>query len=129
MEHIEALPVLFIQKILYPYLGASHFGHPPVFRKQFAPEIVQKKSEKPQTSNLSNLKKNPYNLGNGNPKKASHILGNGVFQSTPRKYLILQEMETSPPQKKTYIFSQESISCISGTPKKVLYISFLYFKN
>ena len=40
--------------------------------------------------------------GNGNPKKASYISGNRTFQSTARKYLILQETETP---KKLIIFS------------------------
>ena len=43
-------------------------------------------------------------LGNENPKKASCISGNGTFQSTPRKFLILQETKTP---KKLLIFSQK----------------------
>ena len=48
-------------------------------------------------------KKNPYTSGNGNPRKASYISGNGTLpfspqaqrikESTPRKFLILQETE------------------------------------
>ena len=38
-------------------------------------------------------KKIIYISGNRNPKKASYILGNGTFQFTPRKFLILQKTE------------------------------------
>ena len=47
----------------------------------------------------SNIKKIP---GNGNPKKASYISGNGTFQSTPRKFLVFQETET--PKKNSFYF-------------------------
>ena len=49
--------------------------------------------------------------GNGNPKKASYILGSGTFRSTPRKFLILQETETS---KEFFIFQETELSYISG---------------
>ena len=75
-------------------------------------------------------KKIPYISGNGNLKKASYNSRNGTFQSTPRKFLILQETKTP---EIPYIMSKESCSYIlgNGNPEKILYISgngtFLYF--
>ena len=70
------------------------------------------------------LKKIPDISGNGNPKKASYISTNGSFQSTPRKFLIFQEMETT---KKIFIFQETEI------PKKSLYFRkrnfLLYFRK
>ena len=40
-------------------------------------------------------KKIPYVSGNENPKKVSYISGNRTFQSTLRKFLILQETEAA----------------------------------
>ena len=56
--------------------------------------------------------------GNGNPKKASYISENETFQSTTRKFLILQETKTSKKflivsQKKTFLIFHET-----ETPKK-----------
>ena len=60
----------------------------------------------------------PYILGNGNPRKASYIPGNGTFQlklkknkkSLPRKkFLIFWEMELSNSKiKKFLIFCQKN---------------------
>ena len=52
----------------------------------------------------SSPKKIPYISGNGNSRKASYISGNGTFQSTPRKFLILQETEAP---KKLVMLSQK----------------------
>ena len=78
-------------------------------------------------------KKIIYISGNRNPKKASYILGDGTFQSTPRKFLILQKTE---PPKKFLIFSQK-ITCSyvsgNGNSEKIPYISenatSLYFRK
>ena len=63
----------------------------------FSPNI--KKFQKTETP-----KKIPYISGNRNPKKASYCSGNGTFQSTPKKFLILQEKKIT---KKLLIFSQK----------------------
>ena len=60
------------------------------------------------------LKKIPYISGNGNAKSASNILGKGIFQSTPRKFLIFQEKKTL---KKFLIFSQKKAFLISPETK------------
>ena len=69
-------------------------------------------------------KKVPDISGNGNPKKASYISKNGSFQSTPKKFLIFQEMETT---LKMFIFQEMEI------PKKSLYFRkrnfLLYFRK
>ena len=65
-------------------------------------------------------KKILYILGNRNRKKASYISGNGIFQSTPRKLLILQETKTPKKfliffQKKPFLIFRETESFyISG---------------
>ena len=51
---------------------------------------------------------------NRNPKKACYISANGTFQSTPRKFLILQE--TKAPRKRV-IFSQKKAFLISQERK------------
>ena len=66
-----------------------------------------RKNKKKSTS-----KKYPYISGNGNPKKASYILGNGTFQPKPQKmkkihsekrFLIFQEMELSNSKIKKFL--------------------------
>ena len=47
------------------------------------------------------LQKNLYISGNGNPKKASYILGNETFQSTPRKMCYISGNQN--PEKISYI--------------------------
>ena len=50
----------------------------------------------------------PYISGNGNPKKASYILGNGTFWSNLGK--IFYRSENGNSKKISYIFSNESLS-------------------
>ena len=91
----------------------------------------------------------PYISGNGNPEKGSYISGNGNFQSTPIKFLILQETKT--PQKilmffqkkavlilqemetpkKLFIFQEKELSYISenGNPKKLLIFQEVPFRD
>ena len=57
-------------------------------------------------------KKIPYISGKGNPKKASRILGNETFQSTPEKNSYTSGKRN--PEKISYIFSKESFSYILG---------------
>ena len=69
---------------------------------------------------METTKKIPYISGNGNPKKASYISGNEAFQSTDRKFLILQETKTP---KEFLTFSQKKAFLIfwkTETPKKFL---------
>ena len=54
----------------------------------------------------SSPKKIPYISGNGNSRKASYISGNGTFQSTPRKFLILQERK---PRKNLLCFLKRKL--------------------
>ena len=56
--------------------------------------------------------------GNGNPKKASYISGNGTFQSTPRKFLVFQETET--PKKIPFISGNGNSEKILILPKTEL---------
>ena len=71
----------------------------------------------------SNIKKNS---GNGNPKKAFYIQGNGTFLVHRRKFLIFQETEA--PKKSLYfrkwnffIFQETKLFYTSGNG------TFLYF--
>ena len=63
----------------------------------------------------SNIKKIS---GNGNPKKASYISGNGTFQFTPRKFLVFQETET--PKKIPFISGNGNSEKILILPKTEL---------
>ena len=91
-----------------------------------------RKSKKKYSGNGNPEKKIPCIYGNGNLKKASYISGNGTFQSTPRKFLILQEMEIL---KKFLIFSQKKAFLIfrqMETLKNSLYFrkrNFLIFQE
>ena len=65
------------------------------------------RKRKPPTKKISSIS------GGGNPKNASHISGNGVFQSTPRKFLIFQEKKKTQkclifPQKKAFLIFRET---------------------
>ena len=98
----------------------------------FSPNI--KKVQETETTETPN--KIPYISENGNPKKASYISGNQTFQTTPRKFLILQEMKTPNKllifsQKKAFlIFSERNFSYISGNPKKLFnFQEFLIFRG
>ena len=88
-------------------------------------------------------KKTPYISGNRKPKKASDISGNGTFQFTPRKFIILQETEVpkkflifsqkkdfllfweTETSKKSFIFQETELSYIPGGNLKIK--NFLYF--
>ena len=91
-------------------------------------------------------KKIPYVSGNRKPKKASDISGNGTFQSTPKKFIILQETEVpkkflifsqkkdfrlfweTETSKKSFIFQETELSYIPGSNLQNLKIKkFLYF--
>ena len=79
------------------------------------------------SSNIKNFqetetpkKKNSYISGNRNPKKAFYILGNGTFQSTPRKFILFLEIETL---KKILMLPEMELSYILGN------VTFLYFRK
>ena len=82
-------------------------------------------------------KKILYISGHKNAEKASSVSGNGTFQSTLRKFLILQQAEVPTKfmifsqkkaflifwkwetLKKFFIFQETKLSYISGNPKKL----------
>ena len=72
---------------------------------EFLSSNIQKFHEMETPQKISDIS------GNENPEKASYISGNRTFQSTPGKFVILQEMKTS---KKFLYFLKRKLFLYSG---------------